>query len=73
MTQNQDDEGDVLDAGGIGICTRILNDTVAQLAVRYGVSTVVFALTEIVGCSSCLHDPGQGENLRSLVGKLGRK
>ncbi len=73
MTQKEDDERGPLDPGGVGICTRILNDTVAQLAVRYGVSTVVFALTEIVGCSSCLSDAGRDANLHSLVDKLGRK
>jgi hypothetical protein len=41
--------------------------------VRYGVSTVVLALTEIVGCSSCLNDPSRTANLRSRVDKLGRK
>ncbi len=73
MTQKDDDEADLLDPSGVGICTRILNDTVAQLAVRYGVATVVFALTEIVGCSSCLNDASRTANLHSLIGKLGRK
>lgn len=73
MSEQDDEESDVLDPGGVGICMRILNDTVAQLAVRYGVSTVVLALTEIVGCSSCLNDASRTANLHSLVGKLGRK
>lgn len=49
---------------------RILNDTVNDLATRYGVEPVAMALAEIVGCGSCVSDAVRGANLRDLLEKL---
>jgi hypothetical protein len=55
---------------GRAICLRILNDMILQLGKRYGVSAVVLALTEIVGCQSCVSDKANGDSLRGLLERM---
>lgn len=52
------------------VCVRILSDTVNDLAVRYGIEPVAMALTEIVGCGSCVSEAVRGAGLRELLEKL---
>jgi hypothetical protein len=43
-------------ASNVAACVRTLNHTIGDLARCYGASSVVSALTEIMGCASCITD-----------------
>ena len=64
------DDDNTVNSRSVAICTRILNDTIAGLADRFGVSNVVMALTEVVGCSACVSSLERGKGLRQLLDKL---
>src|ERR1700738_5165359 len=55
MTDRDDGIGDA-NSGDVAVCVRTLNHAIGQLANRYGASSVVAALVEVVGCSICMHD-----------------
>jgi hypothetical protein len=55
-------------SGNVAVCVRKLNDTIGELARRYGAASVVVALTEVMGCSSCAKDSVErGASIRALV------
>ena len=58
------------DSVAAGICLRILNDMILELARRHGVGAVVLALTEIVGCQSCIDDKADGDSVRALLERM---
>ena len=56
------------DFSDVAVCVRKLNDTIGELARRYGAASVVVALTEVMGCSSCAKDSVErGASIRALV------
>jgi hypothetical protein len=56
----------------VAICTRILDDTIAGLAVRFGVVAVVAALTEVVGCHACVTGSQRGAGMGALIEKMAK-
>jgi len=69
----RDKSGDVGDAdhGNVAACMRTLNHTIGELARCYGATAVVVALTEVMGCSSCITDTVErGASIRALVERL---
>ena len=64
-----DDMGDA-DSRGAAVCVRTLNRTIGQLANRYGAAAVVMALTEVMGCSSCMSDVSCGRGIRALMKRI---
>ena len=52
-------------------CVREINHTIGELARCYGVATVVAALTEVMGCASCITDSlERGASIRALVERV---
>src|SRR5262249_22476814 len=65
------DEHEGADPSHVAACVCKLNHTVGELATLYGVGTVVIALTEVMGCSSCVTDiVERGASIRALVERL---
>jgi len=59
------------DVGAVAICVRKLNYTIGELARCYGAASVVAALTEVMGCSSCATDSVErGASIRALVERM---
>jgi hypothetical protein len=59
------------DSSNVAVCMRKLNDTIGELARRYGTASVVVALTEIMGCSSCaMNSVERGASIRTLVERM---
>jgi hypothetical protein len=55
----------------VAVCVRALNLTIGELARCHGVATVVAALTEVMGCSSCITDSiERGASIRTLVERM---
>ncbi len=55
----------------VASCVRTLNHTMGELARSHGVAAVVAALTEVMGCSSCITDSiERGTSVRSLVERM---
>ncbi len=55
----------------VASCVRMLNHTIGELARSHGVPAVVAALTEVMGCSSCITDNiERGTSVRSLVERM---
>jgi hypothetical protein len=70
----RDDSDDIgeADSSNVAICTRTLNHTIGELARCYGAASVVVALTEVMGCASCMTDiVERGTSIRALVERLG--
>jgi hypothetical protein len=55
----------------VSACVQTLNRTIGQLANRYGAAPVVAALTEVVGCSSCVDDASRGASIRTRMQRTG--
>ncbi len=59
------------DPSKVAVCVRKLNHTIGDLARNYGVASVVMALTEVMGCSSCATDSVErGAGIRALVERM---
>ncbi len=55
----------------VAACVRTLNHTIGALARFHGVAAVVVALTEVMGCSSCISDSiERGTSIRRLVERM---
>ncbi len=55
----------------VAICVRTLDHTIGALARSHGVAVVVTALTEVMGCSSCITDSiERGTSIRRLVERM---
>jgi hypothetical protein len=55
----------------VAACVRKINHTVGELARCYGVAAVVAALTEVMGCASCITDSMErGASIRALVERV---
>lgn len=55
----------------VAVGVRKLNDTIGELARRYGAASVVVALTEVMRCSSCATDSVErGASIRALVQRM---
>jgi hypothetical protein len=59
------------DSRNVALCVRALNQTIGQLANRYGTSAVVAALTDVMGCASCVEDVNRGTRVRALMERIG--
>lgn len=70
MTDRKDHSGDA-DSRNVAICVRTLDHTIGQLASCYGATSVVAALTEVMGCSSCVADVNRGTRIRSRMEQIG--
>jgi len=71
--KHQDDSDNIsrADSSDVGVCVRRLNHTIGELAERYGVASVVVALTEVMGCASCATDSVErGASIRALVERM---
>jgi hypothetical protein len=69
-----DDKEDIGEARKrhVAICARTLNDTIGELARCYGTASVALALTEVMGCASCVTaSKKRGTKIRALVERLG--
>ena len=52
-------------------CVRQINHTIGELARCHGVAAVVVALTEVMGCASCITDSlERGTSIRALVERV---
>ncbi|HBZ70571.1 MAG TPA: hypothetical protein DEP35_12920 [Deltaproteobacteria bacterium] len=59
------------DASDVASCVRQLNQTIGELARRYGAASVVVALTEVMGCASCATDSVErGASIRALMDRI---
>lgn len=59
------------DSGKVGACVRALNHTIGELARQHGVSAVVVALTQVMGCSCCATDSVErGASIRALTERI---
>jgi len=55
----------------VAACVRAINHTIGELARSHGVGAVVAALTEVMGCSSCITDNiERGGSVRMLVERM---
>ena len=55
----------------IAICVQQLNQAIGDLARCHGVAAVVAALTEVMGCASCVTDSVErGASIRVLVEQM---
>ena len=55
----------------VAVCVQKLNHAIGDLARCYGVAAVVAALTEVMGCSSCIADGiERGASIRVLVERM---
>jgi hypothetical protein len=55
----------------VAACVRTINHTIGELARCHGVAAVVAALTEVMGCASCLTDSMErGASIRALVERM---
>jgi hypothetical protein len=70
MADRDDSTGDA-NAKDVAVCVRMLNRTIGQLANRYGAASVAAALTEVMGCSSCVDDASRGTSIRALMKRIG--
>jgi hypothetical protein len=70
---DRDDNDEIGDANSrdVAVCVLALNRTIGQLANRYGAASVVAALTEVVGCASCVNDVSRGTRIRALMVRIG--
>jgi hypothetical protein len=66
---DNDEIGDA-DSKDVTVCVRTLNHTIGQLANRYGAASVAAALTEVVGCSSCVGDVSRSTGIRVLMKRI---
>lgn len=70
MTEGDDKPRSSADSS-VAICVHKLNHTIGELARFYGVASVVVALTEVMGCSSCAAGSVErGVSMRSLVERM---
>jgi hypothetical protein len=59
------------DADNVAACVRALNHTIGELAQQHGVSAVVVALTQVMGCSSCATDRRErAARIRVLIERI---
>jgi hypothetical protein len=59
------------DPSNVAFCVQRLNHTIGELARCYGVASVVAALTEVMGCSSCATDSVErGANILASVERM---
>ena len=55
----------------VATCARKINHTIGELARCHGVAAVVAALTEVMGCASCITDSlERGASIRALVERV---
>jgi hypothetical protein len=55
----------------VAACVQAINHTIGELARGHGVAAVVVALTEVMGCSSCMTDSiERGASVRMLVERM---
>jgi len=55
----------------VATCVRQINHKIGELARCYGVAAVVAALTEVMGCASCITDSMErGSSIRALVERV---
>ena len=66
---DNDEIGDA-DSKDVAVCVRMLNQTIGQLANRYGTASVVAALTEVVGCSCCVGDVSRSAGIRAPMKRI---
>ena len=59
------------DSSTVALCVRTLNDTIGELANRYGAAAVVAALTDVMGCATCMDDVKRGTGIRALMERIG--
>jgi len=72
MTKGEDRDIAAADAGNVVACVRALNHTIGELARQHGVSAVVVALTQVMGCSTCATDSVErGASIRALLERIG--
>jgi hypothetical protein len=69
---HRDDDDHVGDADSrdVAVCVQTLNHTIGQLANCHGAAAVVAALTEVMGCSSCMSDVSCGRGIRALMKQI---
>jgi hypothetical protein len=70
MADRDDSTGDA-NAKDVAVCVRTLNRTIGQLANRYGSASVAAALTEVMGCSSCVDDASRATSIHALMKRVG--
>jgi len=59
------------DANNVAACVRALNRTIGELARQHGLSTVVVALTQVMGCSSCTTDRVErNASIRAIIERI---
>ena len=68
---DRDDSNGGANSRDVAVCVRTLNRTIGWLANRYGAASVAAALTEVMGCSSCLDDVSRGMSIRALIERIG--
>jgi hypothetical protein len=65
------ERNNIAESDHVGECVRALNHTIGDLARRYGPTTVVAALTEIMGCASCISENlERAANIHSQVERM---
>jgi hypothetical protein len=72
MAKHDDsDEVRNADSSDVAMCVRTLNHTIGELARRHGAACVVVALTEVMGCASCITDTVErSSSMRALVERI---
>jgi len=71
MVDHDDSPSAGADLSDVAVCVRKLNDTIGELARRYGAASVVVALTEVMGCASCAtNSVERGASIRALVERM---
>jgi hypothetical protein len=70
MNKHHSDDMTHVDSKSVAACVRTLNQTIGELARRHGTTPVVAALTEVMGCSSCLGRLDRSVSIRELVKRM---
>lgn len=73
MMKHEHNDAELRSADGKNVvaCVRVLNQTIGELARTHGTAPVVAALTEVMGCSSCLGSRDRGTRMGALVKLIG--
>lgn len=67
---NRDDRVGDARSRQIAACVRALNRTIGELATVYGSASVAAALTQVMGCPSCLEDVSRGAGIQALIERI---
>jgi hypothetical protein len=71
MTKHHTGDDSSADSSRVAACVVTLNRTIGELARQFGPAPVVAALTQVMGCSSCIGRTDRNPDLHELLKGFG--